>query len=336
MLAPSGGGLILYQTYGNLYAMTGLEVVDIKLTFKEMPPKRASTSAAPAMTQAAIRQLVANSKQKAHNMVSIRWLERTESVFSPVASSTETQIKFATGTLTEEAISWWNYFAQPIGIEEAYKITWAEFKKLLIKKIGNLIFHLWCPDSEKMMEVFHSGGLPRSPCTVKLIFQTSSLKLQKQRTTIESNQQQEQYHTPFAPYRLALSEMQELSTQLQELADREKQEVNLVIKTETTFQLLKQKLCETLILALPEGNNDFVVYCDASLQGLGAVLMQREKVIAYASRQLKPNEENYTTHDLELGAVMFALKIWRHYLYSTKCTVFTDHKSLQHILEQKE
>ncbi|GJV47520.1 putative nucleotidyltransferase, ribonuclease H [Tanacetum coccineum] len=78
---------------------------------------------------------------------------------------------------------------------------------------------------------------------------------------------------------------------------------------ESAFQLLKQKLCEAPILALPEGNNDFVVYCDASHQGLGAVLMQREKVIAYASRQLKPHEENYTTHDLELGAVVFALKI---------------------------
>ncbi|GJR97571.1 reverse transcriptase domain-containing protein [Tanacetum coccineum] len=105
---------------------------------------------------------------------------------------------------------------------------------------------------------------------------------------------------------------------------------------ESAFQLLKQKLCEAPILALPEGNDDFVVYCDASHQGLGAVLMQREKVIAYASRQLKPHEENYTTHDLELGAVVFALKIWRHYLYGTKCTVFTDHKSLQHILDQKE
>nr|GFA94308.1 putative reverse transcriptase domain-containing protein [Tanacetum cinerariifolium] len=64
--------------------------------------------------------------------------------------------------------------------------------------------------------------------------------------------------------------------------------------------------------------------------------MQREKVIAYASRQLKPHEETYTTHDLELGAVVFALKIWRHYLYGTKCNMFTDHKSLQHILDQKE
>ncbi|GJV02527.1 putative reverse transcriptase domain-containing protein [Tanacetum coccineum] len=97
-----------------------------------------------------------------------------------------------------------------------------------------------------------------------------------------------------------------------------------------------RRFIEAPILALPEGNNDFVVYCDASHQGLGAVLMQREKVIAYASRQLKPHEENYTTHDLELGAVVFALKIWRHYLYGTKCIVFTDHKSLQHILDQKE
>ncbi|GJT91625.1 putative reverse transcriptase domain-containing protein [Tanacetum coccineum] len=105
---------------------------------------------------------------------------------------------------------------------------------------------------------------------------------------------------------------------------------------ESAFQLLKQKLYEAPILALPEGNDNFVVYCDASHQGLGAVLMQREKVIAYASRQLKPHKENYTTHNLELGAVVFALKIWRYYLYGTKCTVFTDHKSLQHILDQKE
>ncbi|GJU20252.1 putative reverse transcriptase domain-containing protein [Tanacetum coccineum] len=107
-------------------------------------------------------------------------------------------------------------------------------------------------------------------------------------------------------------------------------------KQEAAFQLLKQKLCSAPIRYLPEGSEDFIVYCDASKKGLGAVLMQREKVISYASRQLKIHEKNYTTHDLELGAVVFALKIWRHYLYGTKCTVFTDHKSLQHILNQKE
>nr|GFA84591.1 reverse transcriptase domain-containing protein [Tanacetum cinerariifolium] len=107
-------------------------------------------------------------------------------------------------------------------------------------------------------------------------------------------------------------------------------------KQEAAFQLLKQKLCSVPIVALPEGSEDFIVYCDASNKGLGAVLMQREKVISYASRQLKIHEKNYTTHDLELAAVVFALNNWRHYLYGTKCRVFTDHKSLQHILDQKE
>ncbi|KAI3686867.1 hypothetical protein L1987_80556 [Smallanthus sonchifolius] len=107
-------------------------------------------------------------------------------------------------------------------------------------------------------------------------------------------------------------------------------------KQEKAFQTLKHKLCNAPILTLPSGNDDFVVYCDASNQGLGCVLMQRGQVITYASRQLKIHEKNYTTHDLELGAVIFALKNWRHYLYGTKCVVFTDHKSLQHIFNQKE
>ncbi|GKC70310.1 putative reverse transcriptase domain-containing protein [Tanacetum coccineum] len=191
-----------------------------------------------------------------------------------------------------------------------------------------------------------------------------------------------------APYRLAPTELQELSTQLQELSDKgfirltkiesikdwaspktpteihqflglagyyrrfikdfskiAKPMMKLIQKNmmfdwskkaEAAFQLLKQKLCSAPILALPEGSENFVVYCDASRKGLGAVLMQKEKVIAYASCQLKIYEKNYTTHDLELEAVVFALKMWRHYLYDTKCVVFTGHKSLQHILDQKE
>ncbi|GJT48567.1 putative reverse transcriptase domain-containing protein [Tanacetum coccineum] len=102
------------------------------------------------------------------------------------------------------------------------------------------------------------------------------------------------------------------------------------------FYILKEKLCNAPVLALPDGPNDFVVYCDASKQGFGCVLMQRGKVIAYASRQLKTHEKNYTTHNLELGAVVFALKIWRHYLYGTKSVIYADHKSLQYIFDQKE
>ncbi|GJY01865.1 putative reverse transcriptase domain-containing protein, partial [Tanacetum coccineum] len=86
-------------------------------------------------------------------------------------------------------------------------------------------------------------------------------------------------------------------------------------EAEAAFQLLKQKLCSAPILALPEGSENFMVYCDASHKGLGAVLMQKENVIAYASHQLKIHEKNYITHDLELGTVVLALKMWRHYLY---------------------
>ncbi|GJR65570.1 putative reverse transcriptase domain-containing protein [Tanacetum coccineum] len=105
---------------------------------------------------------------------------------------------------------------------------------------------------------------------------------------------------------------------------------------ENAFQTLKDMLCDAPILALPEGTYDFIVYCDASNQGFGCVLMQRNKVIAYASRQLKIHEKNYTTHDLELAAVVFALKNQRHYLYGTRSIIYTDHKSLHHIFDQKE
>ncbi|GJS45172.1 putative reverse transcriptase domain-containing protein [Tanacetum coccineum] len=101
------------------------------------------------------------------------------------------------------------------------------------------------------------------------------------------------------------------------------------------LELLKKEEF-ALILSLLEGSENLVVYCDASHKGLGMVLMQKERVIAYASRQIKIHKKNYTTCDLELGAMVFALKMWRHYLYGTKCVVFTDHKSLQHILDQKE
>ncbi|GJW22818.1 putative reverse transcriptase domain-containing protein [Tanacetum coccineum] len=174
-----------------------------------------------------------------------------------------------------------------------------------------------------------------------------------------------------APYRLAPFEMKELSEQLQELPDKgfirpssspwgapvlfvkkkdesfrmciDYRELNkLTVKNryplpriDDLFDQLQGSSVYSKI-DLRSGSEKFIAYCDASKKFRQVVLMQREKVIAYASRQLKIHEKNYTTHDLELGAVVFALKIWRHYLYGTKCTVFTDHKSLQHILNQKE
>jgi hypothetical protein len=105
---------------------------------------------------------------------------------------------------------------------------------------------------------------------------------------------------------------------------------------EKSFQELKKRLTTAPVLTLPDIMKDFVVYCGASKQGLGCVLMQEGKVVAYASRQLKKHEENYPTHDLELVAVVHALKIWRHNLMGNKCELFTDHKNLKYFLTQTE
>jgi len=99
---------------------------------------------------------------------------------------------------------------------------------------------------------------------------------------------------------------------------------------------LKNKLTSAPILAMPSETEGYVIYSDASKSGLGCVLMQHGRVIAYASRQLKNHEKNYPTHDLKLAAVIFALKICRHYLYGVSCEIYTDHKSLKNIFTQKE
>ena len=98
---------------------------------------------------------------------------------------------------------------------------------------------------------------------------------------------------------------------------------------------LKRRLTTAPVLTLPNDSSDYVIYSDASKMGLGCVLMQHGKVVAYASRQLKILEQNYATHDLELAAVVFALKLWRHYLYGSQFEVYTDHKSLKYIFTQK-
>nr|GEU80856.1 transposon Ty3-G Gag-Pol polyprotein [Tanacetum cinerariifolium] len=465
-----------------------------------MAPKRTSTSAAPAITQAAIKKLVGDSvvvalEAQAATMANtdntnrntrpretliarkcsykefmscqpfnfkgtegavglICWFERTESVFSRSNCTEDCKVKFATGTLTEEALSWWNSFSQPI--EPSPTATTTTTTTMITtnniiegKKPSELIL----PPQLRIV-----GMLETFPCVEDVSYITQDLPLSSVilatralwKSVPKSKQQcpwesilaegQERSPRPERSHGLAPSKMQELFDQLQELAVRgfirpstspwgapvlfvkkkdesfrmciNYQELNkLTVKNryplpmiddlfdqlqrssvyskndlrsgyhqlrvrdedipktyfktrykhyefqvmpfgltnapavfmalmnrrfikdfskiskslteltqknkkyiwgenqESAFQLLKQKLREASILGLLEGNNDFVVYYDASHQGLGAVLMQREKVIAYASRQLKPHEENYTTHDLELGAVVFALKI---------------------------
>ena len=103
-----------------------------------------------------------------------------------------------------------------------------------------------------------------------------------------------------------------------------------------SFDELKQKLTSTPVLTLLSGQDGYTVYCDASRQGLGCVLMEHENVISYSLRQLKKHEQNYPTHDLEPTAIVFALRIWRCYLYGVPCRISTNHKSLQYLFTQKE
>ncbi|GJZ81976.1 reverse transcriptase domain-containing protein [Tanacetum coccineum] len=563
-----------------------------------MASKRTSTSAAPPMTQAAIKKLVADSVSAALEAQAatlantdntnrnigqgtegvvglIHWFERTELIFFRSNYTKDCKVKFATGTLTEEALSWWNSFAYPIGIEEAYKIIWSEFKKFLIKK------YFLCPtmvlNSEKLMEVF-IGGLPQSiegnvtaskPQTLEEAITITHMLMDQNNCNNNSNrnndhqQQQNRRQETVRAYAITptenvykkpslcrkcnlhrtgpctvkcqtcnkvghltrncknkgpatrsnlqpvlvtchaygekghnKSQCSRVNNNAHERAYllRDKsahQDPNVVMGTfllnqhlarvlfdsgadksfvsislasmlnippitlDTTYDiemadgnlvgtntviqgctliLLNQPfkidcmpiklssfdivigmdwlfnyhariICDEKVVHIPIDGKTLIIqvmektsdekrpedisvvrefpkvfpedlpglppirqvefqinlilgaatiarapYILAPLEmqelsdqlqeladrGLGAVLIQREKVIAYASRQLKPHEENYTTHDLELGAVDFAFKLWRHYLYGTKCTVFTDHKSLQHILDQKE
>jgi hypothetical protein len=106
----------------------------------------------------------------------------------------------------------------------------------------------------------------------------------------------------------------------------------VVKKCQASFEELKKRLTTALVLTLLDLSKKFSIYCDASRSGLGCVLMQEVRVVAYASRQLRKHELNYPTHDLELATVVHALKIWRHYLIGHKSDIYTYHKSLKYIL----
>ncbi|GJR24945.1 putative reverse transcriptase domain-containing protein [Tanacetum coccineum] len=383
----------------------------------------------------------------------IRWFEQTESVFSRSRCAEENKVTFTTGTLTDDALSWWNEYAQPMGIEQANQITWTELKRILtnkycprtkIRKMEEELYNLivkgndlkpyvrrfqelmvlcpnMVPNSDKLLEAF-IGGLSRrikgkviasKPQTLEeainiaqrlmdqvtkhapmQVSSDNKIKFDDRRTFNNSSRSNNNYRNTNnrynnrqqpnqrqdslrkrALYKSVPKDQHHAQGRPTCLEDRKSQtrpeKKNVVYglawlfpkiiskvflpkiakpltrltqknksyiwgeEQESSFNLLNKNSMSTNLSITRSETDNFVVTVSIS-QGLGAVLMQREKVIAYASRQLKPHEENYTTHDLELGAVIFALKIWRHYLYGTKCIVFTDHKSLQHILRQKE
>ena len=131
-------------------------------------------------------------------------------------------------------------------------------------------------------------------------------------------------------YRRFVKDFAKIATPLTKLT-RKNEKFMWNEKCEESFQELKKRLVTAPVLAMSEEKGNFVIYSDASLKGLGCVLMQHGKVIVYASRKLKPHEQKYPVHDLELATIVFALKLWRHYLYGEKCDIYMDHKSLKYI-----
>ena len=136
-------------------------------------------------------------------------------------------------------------------------------------------------------------------------------------------------------YRRFIKDFSKISSPLTNLT-RKNQAFVWTEKCEQAFIKIKEALINAPVLRVPEGNENLVVYTDASGSGLGAVLMQQDQVVAYASRQLKPHETRYATHDLELAAVVYALKLWRHYLLGAKFILYTDHKALKYLFSQKD
>jgi hypothetical protein len=136
-------------------------------------------------------------------------------------------------------------------------------------------------------------------------------------------------------YRRFIKDFSKIAKPMTRLLEKNK-DFNWTEECQASFEELKKQLTLAPVLILPDITKKFNIYCDASQQGLGCVLMQDGKVVSYTSRQLRKHEENYPTHDLELAVVVHALKIWRHYLIGHRCEIYSDHKSLKYIFTQND
>ena len=197
-------------------------------------------------------------------------------------------------------------------------------EKKLYAKLSKCEF--WLKEVSFLGHVISSGGISVDPAKVVAVLQWET---PKSATEIRSFLGLAGY------YRRFIEGFSKLALPLTQLTKKGQVYV-WDAACEASFVELKRRLTSAPVLILPNPGEPFVVYCDASLMGLGGVLMQNGKVVAYASRQLKVHERNYPTHDLELAAVVFVLKMWRHYLYGSRFEVFSDHKSLKYLFDQKE
>jgi len=197
-------------------------------------------------------------------------------------------------------------------------------EKQLYAKLSKCEF--WMDEVQFLGHVISAQGIAVDPTKVEAVVKWES---PKSATEIRSFVGLAGY------YRRFIKEFSKIVAPLTQLT-RKDQPFTWTDKCEESFQELKRRLTSAPILVIPDVGKPFEVYCDASHLGLGCVLMKKKKTVAYASRQLKVHERNYPTHHLELAAIMFALKIWMHYLYDAQFRVFSDRKSLKYSFDQKE
>jgi hypothetical protein len=184
----------------------------------------------------------------------------------------------------------------------------------------------WLPEVNYLGHVISAKGIAVNPDTVKAIVEWLPPK----------NVKQVRSFLGLASYcRRFVENFSKIAKPITDLLKKDKKFL-WTPQCDASFELLKKKLTTTPVLIPPDTSKPFEIFCDASLQGLGAVLMQERQVVAYASRQLRPHELNYPTHDLELAAVVYALKTWRHYLLGNRCEIYSDHKSLKYIFTQPD
>jgi hypothetical protein len=184
----------------------------------------------------------------------------------------------------------------------------------------------WLDEIPFLGHIISKGGISVDPTKVTTIV---GWKIPSSVSMVRSFLGLAGYYRPF------IEGFSKIPKPMTSLLEKEK-EFKWTWECQESFNQLRFKLMVALVLIMPDLQKSFDIYCDASHQGLGCVLMHEGHVIAYASRQLRNHELNYLTHDLELAAVAHALKIWRHYIMGTKCQVYTDHKSLKYIFTQKD
>jgi len=194
----------------------------------------------------------------------------------------------------------------------------------LYAKFGKCEF--WLKQVGFLRHVLSAEGIAMDPSKVKDVLDWAAP------TTVSEIQS---FHGLAGYYRRFIEGFSKIAKPMTELLKKDKK-FEWIEDCERSFSELKTRLTSAPVLTLPDIYRSFDVYCDASRKGLGCVLMQDGKVVAYASRELRPHEGNYPTHDLELAAVVHAMKIWRHYLTGKRCQIFTDHKSLKYIFTQPD